>query len=269
MGDDMKKMNATKKLAALVVACIMVAAVGVPIVYGGSATVGASVSGKSPVIDSITFSGDGVSGTAVSLNPHPDTTSVTITAVVYCENGHGAVDEVTADILPVIGGYSGSIAMDKGTPDQPAHTCPYTTTIDIPCDTAPDDYTVTVTATHRNPNVDPGTDSETLTVLATVAIADLAAVDFGTLDPGQTSATQTVQVTNLGNVDITIGVELGVLSHDDDTIPADCIATTWDPDTTIAAGNEYADVPFTLTVPLGTQDGAYTGEITFTPAEEA
>lgn len=245
----------------------MVAAVGVPIVNGESATAEATVSGKSPVINSITFSGDGVSGTDVSLNPHPGTTSVTITAVVYCENGHNAVAGVTANILPVIVGYSGSIAMDKGTPDQQAHTCPYTTTIDIPSNTAKGGYNVTVTATHNSGTVDPGTGSETLTVLATVAIADLAAVEFGTIEPGESSAAKTVRVTNLGNVDITIGVAPGALSHGGDTISAGCIATTWILATTIAAGNEYADVPVTLTVPLGTPDGAYTGVITFTPAE--
>jgi hypothetical protein len=263
-------MNTTKKLAALVMACIMVAAVGVPIVNGGSATAGGCVSGKSPVINSITFSGTGVTGTEVSLTPGPSvstTTSVTITAVVYCKNGHNAVEEVTADILPVIVGYSESIVMDKGTPDQEAHTCPYTTTIDIPSNTAKGDYNVAVTATHTSPTVDPGTGYETLTVLATVAIEDLAAVDFGTIEPGESSTVQQVQVTNWGNVDITIGVEPGELSHDDDTIPADCITTTWNSGTPIAVDNG-ASVPVTLTVPLGTRDGAYSGAITFTPAEE-
>jgi hypothetical protein len=265
----MKKMNATKKLAALVAACIMVAAVGMPVVCGESATAGATVSGKSPVINSITFSGDEATGTSVSLTPGPSattTTPVTITAVIYCKNGPKAIEEVTADISPVIVGYSESITMTEESTDPSAHTADYTTTINIPSNTAPDDYTVTVTATHRQAGVSPGTGSEDLTVLATVAIADLGAVEFGTLDPGETSAAQTVQVTNWGNVDITIGVEPGALSHDDDTIPADCITTTWDSGTPIAVGNG-ASVPVTLTVPLGTPDGAYSGEITFTPAE--
>ena len=262
-------MNGTKKLAALVVACIMVAAVGVPVVYGNDADVAATVSGKSPVINSITFSGDEVSGTSVSLTPGPSattTTPVTITAVIYCKNGPTAIDVVTADISPLIAGYSESITMTEASTDPSAHTADYTTTIDIPSNTAPGAYTVTITATHRKAGVDPGTGSEDLTVLATVAIADLSAVEFGTLNPGGTSDAQTVQVTNLGNVDIKIGVEPSALTHDGDTIPADCITTTWESSTSIAVDNG-ASVPVTLAVPEGTPEGTYTGTIMFTPAE--
>ena len=263
-------MNGTKKLAALVVACIMVAAVGVPIVNGENADVAATVSGKSPVINSITFSGTGVTGTSVSLTPGPSattTTPVTITAVIYCKNGPEAIDVVTADISPVIAGYSGPITMTEESTEPSAHTADYTTTIDIPSNTAPDDYTVTITATHRSKDgVVPGTGSNDLTVLPTLAIADLSAVAFGTLNPGGTSDAQTVQVTNLGNVDIRLGVEPSALRHDGDTIPADCITTTWESSTSIAVDND-ASVPVTLAVPEGTPEGTYTGTIMFTPAE--
>lgn len=264
----MKKMNTTKKLAALVIACIMVAAVGVPAVNGEDADVAASVSGMSPVINSITFSGSDVSGTSVSLTPGPGiTTPVTITAVVYCKNGHNAVTSVTADISPVIGGYSGSITMDKGTPDLQAHTCPYTTTINIPSNTSKADYNVTVTATHRKAGVDPGVGSNDLTVLATVAIEDLGFVNFGAaLEPGGAASEQTVQVTNWGNVDITIAITPNDLKNGTDTISADCIATTWNSGTSITVDNG-ADVPVTLEVPEGTPEGTYTGTIMFTPAE--
>jgi hypothetical protein len=265
-------MNATKKLAALVVACIMVAAVGVPIVYGKDAAVEAGVSGKSPVINSITFSGDEVTDTSVSLTPGPSattTTPVTITAVIYCKNGPSAIEEVTADISPVIAGYSEAITMTEESTDPSAHTADYTTTINIPSNTAPDDYTVTVTATHHTAGVDPGSGSEDLTVLATLAINDLESVNFGAdLVPGGAASEQTVQVTNWGNVDITIGIEPGALSHDDDTIPADYITTTWNSGTSIAVDNG-ASVTVMLAVPEGTPAGTYTGTITFTPAEAA
>ena len=153
--------------------------------------------------------------------------------------------------------------------DPSAHTADYTTTINIPSNTAPDDYTVTVTATHKKAGVDPGTGSEHLTVLVTLATNDLESVNFGAgLVPGGAASEQTVQVTNWGNVDITIGFEPGALSHDDDTIPADCITTTWDSGTSIAVDNG-ASVPVTLAVPEGTPAGTYTGTITFTPAEVA
>jgi len=249
----------------------MVAAVGVPIVYGGSATAGASVSGKSPVINSITFSGTGVTGTKVSLTPGPSAstiTPVTITAVIYCKNGPNSIDEVTADISPVIAGYPGSITMTEVSRDPPENTADYTTTIDIPSNTAKGDYNVTITATHRKVDIDPGTGSEDLTILATVAIDDLAAVDFGTIEPGESSTVQQVQVTNWGNVDIKIGFEPGELTDGTDTIPANCVTTTWEPATTIVVGNDDY-VPVTLTVPEGTPAGTYTGTITFTPAEAA
>ena len=264
-------MNGTKKLAALVVACIMVAAVGVPIVNGKTADAAATVSGKSPVINSITFSGTGVTGTSVSLTPGPSattTTPVTITAVIYCPNGPSAIDVVTADILPVIAGYSGPITMTEESTEPSAHTADYTTTINIPSNTAPDNYHVTVTATHRQGTVDPGTGSEDLTVLATFAVNNLDPVAFGAdLEPGGDPSEQTVQVTNWGNVDITIIIAPGELSNGEGgTIPANYITTTWIPTTTIAV-DSGASVPVTLTVPEGTPDGTYTGTIMFSPAE--
>jgi uncharacterized membrane protein len=160
--------------------------------------------------------------------------------------------------------------MTEESTEPSAHTADYTTTINIPSNTAPDNYNVMVTATHSKAGVDPGTGSEDLTVLATVAVNNLGSVDFGAdLEPGGEPSEQTVQVTNWGNVDITITITPGELSNGEGgTIPAECITTTWSSTTSITVDNG-ASVPVTLTVPDGTPEGTYAGTIVITPAVAA
>ena len=263
-------MEIIKKITALVAVCVLMAAICAPIVIAKDVDAHATVVGKSPVVKAITFSGDGVTGTVVSLTPGPGattTTPVTITAVIYCKNGPDAIKGVTAEISPLINGYNKPIKMDEVSASTRPNSGEYETTIEIPSNTAPDDYNVMVTATHRNPSVTPGIGSENLTILGTIAINDLKSVNFGDeLEPGGDPVEEKVFVSNWGNVNITIGVKPSDLESPDDVIPAKCITTTWNPSDVINVDKD-AEIPVTLKVPEGTNDGVYQGTITFTPEE--
>ena len=260
-------MKTKQKIATFVVACILIATIVAPMVNAKTTISTASITGKPPVVQSITFTGDTVVDIEVSLLPYPDTTEVEVTAVIYCKNGPKVIDEVTLEITPLIEGYADIIEMEEESTDPSANTADYTTTINIPSNTAPDDYMMTVTATHRKAGVAQGIDSEYLTVLATMAIeTNTDTINFGTIDPGNDSVPQLVLVSNIGNVNITLELEPTDLSYEDDVIPANSVTTTWDSSSIITVDTMDVDVDVKLSAPEGIVDGTYSGEIVFAVA---
>jgi len=201
-------MNGTKKLAALVVACIMVAAVGVPLAIcddrGAHTT--AKVGGVSPVVETITITPDDDPTTqGVQIDPNDfDTGSktVTITALVYCANGVGQVDTVSATIDPAITGV-GTIAMAKQAGSPGTNKKNYQGTFELPPCQVAQAYTVTVTATHKKAGVAAGINTANFTVTALMAMSTTD-VEFNLgadIAPGA-SATGTAAVKCLGNTAI-------------------------------------------------------------------
>ena len=99
-------MNGTKKLAALVVACIMVAAVGVPIVNGdstGPATVTVEVGiDMNPEITSVTIN----DGNKVDLTAGAATDVPVVVAVTH---GNGQVQITSVEVTGSDPGITGAV----------------------------------------------------------------------------------------------------------------------------------------------------------------
>lgn len=251
----------------LVVALALSLVIAFPSIDAKTTSSSVTVGSKSPIVESIAFGGDTVINNDVSLLPGPDTTDVVVTAMIYCKNGPSAIDNVLLEMDPSIGAYD-EIAMVENSMDPSTHTAEYVATIDVPHNTAPNEYEFRVTATHRKDGVAVGIGNENLTVLVTVAIdTSTDGIDFGVVDPGETSELQIVGVSNLGNVNITLAIEPSDLTYEDATINGESISTTWDETAAIEIDDED-DVELTIEIPIGVLDGVYTGEIEFAAARD-
>ena len=248
----------------------MVVAMIVP-AMSEDATTSAAVGNGAPDVSAVSVSPD-----PVTMAPCPATTSITVTATVSDANGVGDIASVQiTGISPAITGITPPITM-AWSKDNSATEAEYTATIDLPCCTAADDYTVTVTATDKGTPALSDTKTGTFTVGSTVAIT-VTNVNFGSVAPGG-SSTASSTVTCTGNAAVkfvddtpagyddpeTDGIIWSDMTSGTHTIVDDQITTTWDSMTTIACNNN-ADASFTLDVPSGTPPGAYEGTITFTP----
>ena len=257
-----------KGILAILMAGIMVLTMIVP-AMGTDATTSAAVGNAAPDVSLVSVSPD-----PVTMAPSPATTSITVTATVSDANGVGDIASVQiTGISPAITGITTPITMTKDH-DNSATEAEYTVTINLPCCTSADTYTVEVTATDSNSLSDTGTD--TFTVSPTVAIT-VTNVTFGSVAPGG-SSTASSTVTCTGNAEIkfvddtpagydnstTDGIIWSNMTSGTDTIADDQITTTWVSTTTITCGGNDA-ASFILDVPSGTPTGTYGGTITFTP----
>ena len=156
-----------KIIMAILMAGIVAMAVGVPIAFGDAATE-ARVAGIPPVVETITISPDDDADTpGVQINPNPVSggdKTVTITALVYCENGVDGVDTVTATIDPDIDGVAEPVTMTMQDGDPGPHKKNYQGTFELPPYQAAGLYTVTVTATHKKAGVASGSGVANFTV---------------------------------------------------------------------------------------------------------
>lgn len=273
-------MNGTKKLAALVVACIMVAAVGVPIAIGESATTTAVVGiDESPVITSVTIN----DGNTVTLTAGAATDVPVVVAVTH-DNGQVQITGVVVTgISPEITGAVYGALETRAIIDSTHAT--FSGTISLPCTTAAktsgQKYRLAVTATDVASNT--GDDSGEFQVNELIAIT-VTNVAFGTVYPGGDAGTGSSTVENQGNVDIEFNdVNPNGYNNPTDTdgitwtdmtsttattvIPATAITTSWTKNTKIGKGSS-GNVPFELQVPLETESASdYTGTIVFTASK--
>lgn len=279
-------MNPKKKISAIAVACFVVAAaVGVPIAFcdAKDAATSVKVRGIAPVVESITISpdDDAVTG-GVQIDPNPfDTGNKTVTkiALVYCANGVGQVDTVSATIDPDITDVAEPITMAQLGGNPRAHRKNYQGTFALPPCQAAGDYTVTVTATHKKAGVDAGTNTAAFTVTALLAMTttDVNLGSGAAIEPGGL-ATGTATVKCQGNTAIEFTdadkitwTKLTSTENASNEIPAANISmdtSTYIWGTDIACGLTDS-IGFTVTVPLGTAAETYTGTITFEPSEVA
>jgi hypothetical protein len=275
-------MNTQRKITALLMASVVVMVVAVPMAFGQDAATSADVTlDTDPVVNSVVVSPD-----VVDMNQHPDTTPITVTATVSHANGYEQIATVqVTDIVPEIDGVTSSIpinlAFDHSNSDTQAV---YIGTIDLPPCTPPrygtEHYTLTVTAyDKKTPTPGEGTGTDTFEVNALVAIT-VTDVPFETVNPGSYTNKITSTVTNKGNAEIEFvdagdngynndpddGITWSAMNSGDNTIPASNIVTDWNKQGKISCGNTGTP-KFTLSVPLGTPPGSYTGTITFTPSE--
>ena len=268
-----------KKIVAIVVACIVVAAaVGVPIAFGEKAATEAKVKAMPPVVETITISPDDDGYTdGVQINPNTvDTGSkaVTITALVYCANGVDDVGTVSATIDPDITGVT-DIAMTRQAGDPGENRKNYQGTFAFtPCQTA-GRYTVNVIATHKD-GLASGSKEADFNVTKLMAMSTTNVYFNGEgIEPGAV-ATGTATVTCQGNtaIEFTDGskitwTKLTSTTNASNEIPAanitlDTSTYTWGDIITCGLTDS---IGFNVTIPMGTAAETYTGAITFTPSE--
>lgn len=276
-------MNPKKKISAIAVACVVVAAaVGVPIAFcdDKDAATSVKVRGIAPVVESITISpdDDAVTG-GVQIDPNPfdsGSKTVTIIALVYCANGVGQVDTVSATIDPDITDVAEPITMAQLGGNPRAHRKNYQGTFALPPCQAAGDYTVTVTATHKKDGVADGTNTADFTVTQLMAMSTSGVIfDVGEETAPGDVATGTATVKCQGNVAIEFAdvgkitwTGLTSVENPEHVIPLTSIAlktSTYTWGTAIACGLTD-DIGFDLTIPMGTAAETYTGTITFTPS---
>ncbi len=273
-------MNTQRKITAILMASVVVMMVAVPMAFGQDAATSADVTlDANPVVNSVVVSPD-----TVDMNQHPDTTPITVTATVSHANGYEQIATVqVTDIAPEIVGVTPPIDLTFSYSNSDTQAV-YIGTIDLPPCTPPrygtEDYTLTVTAYDKKTTPGEGTGTDTFEVNALVAIT-VTSVPFGSLNPGSYKDKITSTVTNKGNAEIEF-VDAGDNGYNNDlkdgitwsamtsgvtnTIPASNIVTDWHKQDTLTCGNTGTP-KFTLSVPLGTPPGAYSGTITFTPSE--
>ena len=277
-------MNGYKmKIVAILVACIVVAAaVGVPVAFGEDAPSEADVEGVPPVVETITITPDDEGGTpGVQINTNTVDTgdrTVTITALVYCENGVDEVDTVkVTTIAPAITGAAVPITMTMLAGNPGLHKKNYAGSFDLtPCQTGDVVHTVTVTATHKKDGVADGTNTADFTVTQLMAMSTSGVIfDVGEETAPGDVATGTATVKCQGNVAIEFAdvgkitwTGLTSVENPEHVIPLTSIAlktSTYTWGTAIACGLTD-DIGFDLTIPMGTAAETYTGTITFTPS---
>ena len=264
-------MNTKNKIIAILMAGLVAMAVGVPMAIGSDseAATTASVGNVDPTVESVSSNPD----ITVTMNECPTTTSLTITASVIDNNGVGDITSITV----AIPGITTAVEMNEDCVDNSAVKRTCNKSFALPCCQAPQPYTATVTVTDAASAT--GTDTDGFTVASTIAM-NVTDVPFGALAIGGSSTVNAV-VGNIGNAEIEfvdVGSPNGYDVEPNDgiiwsdmlrtggggTILDDQITTAWASGTTITCG-DTANAGFTLTVPSGTPEGAYTGTITFTP----
>ena len=254
--------------ALLLVAVLVSSALAVTGVAGEDAAMTVSVGSVPPEVISVSVSPD-----PVMMYPCPATTQITVTAMVYHPNSIDYLDNVAITAISPVD-FSVDLPVVMGSENRGHLQATYTATINLPCCTPHGVYTLLVTATDKSGNEDSATTE--FMVEATIAIR-ATDMNFGMVVPGD-SGTAATTITCTGNVDIALadlhplgqnnptyeGVMWTDMASGNDRISADNLKISWDSATTLACG-ESAHAEFTLTVPLGTPPGTYTGTLTLTP----
>lgn len=200
---------------------VVAMAVAVPMAMGEGASTGAAVNNVPPVVSAAAVTDPG------SMNLHPATTTVTVTATVTDNNG---IDDVTSVMAEINGSISGPVAMTKGTATDTSAV--YSVDIAVAACTTPgvDAYLVTVTA--KDTALATHSDTDLLTIPESTGLTlDFDAVSFAADDPGATNIAGTAKsgvspvtgpgVTNRGNTAKNIGVIANTLTgatHTTETI---------------------------------------------------
>ena len=258
-------MNATKKLAALVMACILVAAVSVPMAIGDTVSSGATVSGEAPVVEITSITpdpadpGDTVTviGTLSDPNAHKENQLRnkeidTFQYIVYEPDGttENATGDITVD-------FDWSFTFDLGT------------------GAGVGEWSVKVTATDNDGLSDTYTKSFAVNEAKSYAI-DFATVTFGIVTIDEKVTVEGSTIMNAGNVpmDVTISAtDMTGEGSGDNTIAKEnlCAAVGTAPEQDLGevrtfvvgiAPGETAAIDFTLTPPIGTASDTYSGTIT-------
>lgn len=274
IGCEKKKMNATKKLAALVMACILVAAVSVPMAIGDTVSSGATVSGEAPVV------------VITSITPDPADPSDTVTV-------SGTLSDPNAKNEAQLRKEINTFQYTVEKPDASEYTTgPITVasawSFDFDLGSGADAgvWSVEVTATDDDGLSNSYTNTFVVNEMNGYAI-DFTTVDFGTVAIGTQEIVSGDDIFSTGDGKPTIR-NTGNYEVMDVTISAIDMTADTDPSNTIPCANlgaavgtaaeqdlgaertfdvdiglgETAAIDFTLTAPTGTVADTYTGTIT-------
>jgi len=267
-------MNAKRKITVLFLVVILVCSVTVMSVSSSElealdAGSGATVVSLPPEVESVT-----TDPTVLTILPGDVVTQLTVTAEVF---GPCGIDWIKSAEMTAIDPFFSKTLMAKEFPlpipmkrvsVEGLIRAKYELAIDI-TGMPYGDYTLTVTATDKDGNTATGT--ATFTVAKTLALS-VTDVDLGTLAPGESSEAYST-VVNTCNVPFVFEESDGIVPTEmsaggSGIIKAKDIAVSWDWSKLMLHITGPVDAKFTLTVPLGTLPGDYTGRITFTPTEK-
>jgi len=210
-----------KVLVTLITVLAFIMAAISPTAIAFAQTGKAQINNKAPTIESVTLTPDNDSGlSGVQVNPTPGSTStVSVSIQVKDNNGYNDISTVAVVVYKPDGTTvhvsSGNATLSTGNGTHSTWTYSFNMNFyDAPA-TGTSTYKVITTATDTLGAT--GNNSATPAVFNYNELIALSlntnTIDFGVLDPGQTSSTQTVGGTNLGNVTLDINLSGTSLSY--------------------------------------------------------
>lgn len=215
------KIPRKKVLVTLITVLAFITAAIFPAAIAFAQTGKAQINNKAPTIESVTLTPDNDSGlSGVQVNPTPDsTTTVSVSIQAKDLNGYNDISTVAVVVYKPDGTTvhvsSGNATLSTGNGTHSTWTYSFNMNFyDAPA-TGTSTYKVITTATDTLGAT--GNNSATPAVFNYNELIALSlntnTIDFGVLDPGQTSTTQTVVGTNLGNVTLDINLSGTNLSY--------------------------------------------------------
>ena len=222
-----KKIPYKRVLVTLVIVLVMIMVAVLPTAVVIAGTGQAQINNKVPTIESVTLTPDndpGISG--VQINPTAGTVTV-VSASIQAKDNNGYNDISTVVVVvykpdgTTVHVSSGSATLDSGTGTNSTWTYSFNMNFyDAPA-TGTSTYKVVATATDAQSATGNNSASPALFNYDELMALSLNTntVNFGALDPGATSGTQTVVGTNLGNITLDIVLSGSNLSYLTNSIP--------------------------------------------------
>lgn len=257
-------MNIKRYGAAIAVVSIALAMLAMPVAAAVVAPPGGSVNGQFNAVTTPTITAT-ASGNSVYCTPNGVTT-FTLTATVTDVNGAAASDQVSAQLYNGATALGAPIVVTSGTGT--GNTATFTVGIPFPYNyPAGSAYSVVLTASNSQKTSAPYTFSPITYVAALgISIDSGSSLNFGTLAPGDTSATQTTTVHNTVNQAENMGISTNPWTSSASgaaSVPASSLSPNNPSPLSIDA---HAPIGFVETVPTGISPyaGTYTTTITLT-----
>ena len=252
-------MHAQQKITGILVACIIVAAVGVQMAICDGPTTVAAVNDVSATYEC---------SASVTTAPGPEGDGV-VTFTLTATDNNGADDIPTNHWKAVWDGSKKDTKLEEDSSTAVSRT--FSGTDAIPWDTAASSYTVTFKHDH-----DEVCTASFVIESAVALVVDFSTVDFGPIDPGASSTVSgdkkmntdkkpTIQ--NVGNtaMDVQMGIDGDLYEGQTDVTMAGETKTLTSSVQTFGisiAPDDKTAMDFTLTVPVGTGAGDYSGTLT-------
>ncbi len=258
-------MNIKRYVAAIAVVSITLAMLTLPTAAAVGMPPGGSVNGQFNAVTTPTITATASGGSSVYCTPNGVTT-FTLTATVTDVNGAAASDQVSAQLYNGATALGAPVVVTSGTGT--GNTATFTVNIPFPYNyPAGSAYSVVLTASNTQKTSAAYTFSPITYVAALgISIDSGSSLNFGTLGPGDTSATQTTTVHNTVNQAENMGISTNPWTSSASgaaSVPASSLSPNNPSPLSIDA---HAPIGFVETVPTGISPyaGTYTTTITLT-----